>query len=169
MRGFRPWQIQRIASLPCLGPGHRVVTPSARAVPVPALTNSRQSRGDGNSCPLFDFSDTSVCFEARPPRQRLAIRQYGAVPTAARGTQVAHCPTVMPSKDRVEVWLANGKKYTGQIVDVWPGHASAHGSLVLREDERVYVLIHRVHITRIQPIGPPLPESPVPSRPPVPA
>jgi len=111
----------------------------------------------------------SVCFEARPPRRRLAIRQYGAIPAAAHGTQVAHSLTVMPSEDRVEVWLANGKKYTGQIVDVWPGHTNIHGSLVLCEDERVYVLIHRVHITRIQRIEQPMPAPQVPSRPPLPA
>ncbi len=62
--------------------------------------------------------------------------------------------TMSDSEDRVEVWLANGKKYSGQIIDFWPGHARAHGSLVLREEERVYVLIHRVHVTRIQRVGP---------------
>ena len=61
---------------------------------------------------------------------------------------------VIDPEERVEVWLANGKKYSGQIVDVWPGHASAHGSLVLCEDDRVFVLIHRAHVTRIQRVEP---------------
>lgn len=62
--------------------------------------------------------------------------------------------TMMESEDRVEVWLANGKRYCGQIVDIWPGRSSAHGSLVLCEDDQVYVLIHRVHVTRIQRVEP---------------
>lgn len=60
---------------------------------------------------------------------------------------------MMESENRVEVWLANGKRYCGQIVDFWPANASGYGSLVLSEDDRVFVLIHRVHVTRIDRVG----------------
>lgn len=61
---------------------------------------------------------------------------------------------VNETEERVEVWLANGKKYSGHIVDVWPGHTSGHGSIVLCEDDRVFVLIHRAHVARIRRVGP---------------
>lgn len=99
------------------------------------------------------FQRRGVCFEAGSSFPRSSGLRMRRDSRHLRGTQVAS-RGVMDSSERVDVWLANGKKYSGHIVDVWPGHASSHGSLVLCEDDRVYVLIHRVHVTRIQRVEP---------------
>ena len=92
------------------------------------------------------FSVCAAAHELRSGERTRVVRQAGAIQ--------ANCMTMTDTEDRVEVWLANGKRYCGQIVDSWPGHASPHGSLVLCEDDQIYVLIHRVHVTRIQRLGP---------------
>ncbi len=62
----------------------------------------------------------------------------------------------MNHEDIVEVWLANGKRYIGRIVD--PTHFSAcvpgDDSLVLCEGGQFFVWIHRAQIRRVRAVNP---------------
>lgn len=61
----------------------------------------------------------------------------------------------MDRDDIVEVWLTNGKRYRGRIVDPRPFAAWADDeeSLVLCEGERYFVWIHRTHISRVRAVN----------------
>lgn len=52
----------------------------------------------------------------------------------------------------VEVWLTNGKRYRGRIADPERFCTGTGGdqSLVLCEEGRFFVWIHRRHITRVR-------------------
>lgn len=113
--------------------------------PVSVLNHLRESRGRAVA-PLGRSRLYAVACELRLPGR---ARAFASAPGPSELVK-----TMMYSEDLVEVWLASGKKYCGRIVDLWPADAGGHGSIVLCEDDQVYVLIHRVQVRRIDHIGP---------------
>ena len=61
----------------------------------------------------------------------------------------------MDRDDIVEVWLTNGKRYCGRIVDPrsFAAWADDEDSLVLCEGERFFVWIHRTQIRRVRAVN----------------